>query len=276
MQEDTQQPQPDDQAPVQDDSQPSEVQQAVNEPEEAPAEETPTQEGEETPEPSGEETPEPKPEGRKGKGKEQRLQDLEAKKGGIERTIAKLKGGEQPDATQRQAQETLAAYEQGQVPQQLSVEEYNHLKAMAEGRATAQQDAEVARLQKTVADLQTKQRVSDFENLAQSASQQYDELNPKSDSYDKELDDQVEGALADALELNPDLNAEQAKKIIDRNMAIAKRAQSRGKEGASATLAKQAGGSALTPEEPKPKKEKPVEEMTSQEMLERGIVQQTN
>lgn len=254
------------QQPQADEPKADDADQAVNEPAEEAESESPTEEPEaeskeEAEEPQAEPqeaTPEePKASSRKGKGAEKRIPQL----------LAKLKEKGQPNQlTQSQAQGVLDDFQEQGVPDSISATDLQHLQQVAAGRVQAQQDARTAEQELRLAKLEMDNRVTRHENVLRSAELKYEELNENSDAYDPQLEKAVTKRLESVIEKSPDLDFD-AERIIDDAMEMARLGASRGKEGTTATLAKQAAGSALAPGKGRKAPTSNPKEMSDEELM---------
>lgn len=260
-----------DTSPVQTDepvAEPTEEETETPETEEVTTEETPEETTEETP---AEETPEEEPEkeeateeeppveekksSRKGKGAEKRIKSLVGQKRRLEEKLAQSTTGQpvqgaisQPQAAQAVTDIQSYYQQNGQLPQEISPEDYQHLVNLAEGRTQAQQDIQSAEQGQRVDMLERKlaaQEISNkFSQDVQDAVEAHPVLNKVSTEYDAGFEEELVKALDEATDENPLVNV---RRFIDTHVRVYKQARTKGGESTNATLAKQAAGSAIPP-----------------------------
>lgn len=136
-----------------------------------------------------------------------------------------------------------------------------------------QYQADVLRTADSIVALRLKQQeaVNRINSESGEAMKQYPELDPESESFDKELSDAVIEAVEAKVLANP--YSASVKSVVDKMMKPYKKAVTNGVGKASEGLAKQVSESALRPTSVQ-KKEKSAEEKTIEELEEDlGIVQ---
>jgi hypothetical protein len=247
--------------------------------EEAPTEETPAEPETEAPAEEPEEADKPEP---KGKRAEKRIKGLLERNRDLQDKLAQA----QPSQNISQAQaaqgvadlEAYAAQNQGQLPSEISVDDYNHLVAIRDGRAQAQADIQQAQSSQEVAQLkqeiQVEKRTRQVDRDIRDAVDTHDVLNKASAGYDSGFDDLVSDELEEALKENPMLNV---RRFIDSKVRVYEKARAKGGEQTTASVAKQAATSALPPQGTPKRKEKSAKEMTTAELeakiiAEHGVV----
>lgn len=223
---------------------------------EEPTEEVPQVMEEEAsePEPSDAETGESK------KGASQRIKELNTK--------FKEKDAEVKSLKEQIAELTAPVGAMGQQIPQFTPQEpvYEGDIDPNEFRAQVLQEAE------TRAELKLRQyeAVSRHQRESDEAMKKYSELDPESDSFNKELSESVTEAVVNGIKANP--YSASAKSIVDKLMKPYKGAVAREVGNATENLAKQVSGAALRPTSVR-KGEKPASEKTIAELeQELGIV----
>lgn len=274
---------------------PSDDQAQTEEVEETTAPETPTEET--TEEPQAEETeetpaePEAEPEGEateeaapqpKGKRAEKRIKGLLERNRDLQDKLAQVQAPSQQISQAQAAQgiadlEQYASQNQGNLPPEISQEDYLHLLAIRDGRAQAQADIQQGQsaqeLAKLKQEVQVEKRTRQVDRDIRDAVETHEVLNKASEEYDEGFDDLVSEELEEALKENPMLNV---RRFIDSKVRVYQKARARGGEQTTASVAKQAATSALPPQgspkrTPKSDKEKSIEELEKEIADKHGV-----
>lgn len=225
-------------------------------------EETPSEETEESADEGGQESPEPETEETEGEkppkgGRAQkRIRELVRENKRLQQesqTQQQPVGQPQqvPPHMQQQAQQALASVNQtiqqtGQLPTEISRAEYQALVQMANGQVMAQQH--IAEAQQETQNIGLERKVQALERTLEldadirDRTEKYPELREGSDSYDPVFEDLVSDVLTSEFNENQNMNVGSA---IDRLVKVYRAANKQRGEKVSATLAKQAAGSAL-------------------------------
>lgn len=237
-------------------------------PEEQPeekTEETPAEEEAEEESPKEEETkeePEAEKPSRKGKG-------LEARHRGLLKRLHAQQQPQAPQVTPQQAAKGVADIEryanenQGQLPAEISVEDYNHLVSIRDSVGQAQgdiQNAEVAQLRQ---EMEVEKRTREVDQDIQEAVATHDVLNKASSGYDQEFDDLVSEDLEESLKENPYLNV---RRFIDSKVRVYQKAKAKGGASTAQSRAEQAAKSALPAQGRPNRKDKSDKEKTVAEL----------
>lgn len=267
------------------DSSPEEIveEQPTEEPTETPSEEVTepdetdsSTDGSESAEEAPEEDQSDEPAPQKERGAQKRIRNLVERNKRLQAQLEQSYGGQspqQPPTQQQAAQMVNDLHNQydatGQLPEEITREDYERLVAVANGQAMAQTDAKSAELEREVYQMklerEREKRVAEVTESVSEAQEKYDVFNPSSTAYDKDYDDMTEEALLEALEANPKLNVD---KFLERQAKIYNLAREKGGASVTATVAKQAQSSALPPTGASPKREVDTSKMSRKELQE--------
>jgi len=241
-------------------------------PEEQPeekTEETPAEEEESKDEPESkdegeakEEAPEAEKPSRKGKG-------LEARHRGLLKRLHAQQQPQTPQITPQQAAkgvadlEAYASQNQGQLPAEISVEDYNHLVSIRDSVGQAQADVQSAEVAQLRQEMEVEKRTREVEQDIQEAVETHDVLNKASSGYDQEFDDLVSDDLEESLKENPYLNV---RRFIDSKVRVYQKAKAKGGASTAQSRAEQAAKSALPAQGRQNRKDKSDKEKTVAEL----------